>query len=44
LQSFERSDGWHHLSDFSFAHMMKMEVQEDDEVLGRRLQPARELP
>ena len=43
-QSFERGDGRSHLPHHVVAHVMAVEVQEDDVVLGRSLQPAHEPP
>ena len=43
-QSFERGDGRSHLPHHVVAHLMAPEVQEDDVVLGRSLQPAHEPP
>ena len=44
LQRVERGDGWRHLLHPVAAHVIVAEVQEDDAVLGRSVQPARELP
>jgi hypothetical protein len=44
LQRVERGDGRRHLLHHVAAHIMAVEVQEDDVVLGRSAQPARELP
>ena len=44
LQRVERGDGWRHLLHHVAAHAMAHEVQEDDAVLGRSVQPARQLP
>ncbi len=44
LQRVEGGDGRRHLLNHVAAHVLTAEVQEDDVVLGRSAQPARELP